>query len=40
VLSRISAITQAFGLGLLTLAGVLLLAYSAAARFAASPAAV
>lgn len=37
MLSRVSAITQAFGIGLLTLAGVLLLGYSAAARFADSP---
>ena len=37
MLSRVSAITQAFGIGLLTLAGVLLLVYSAAARFAESP---
>ena len=40
MLSRVSAITQAFGIGLLTLAGVLLLIYSAAARFAESPASV
>ena len=40
MLSRVSAITQAFGIGLLTLAGVLLLVYSAAARFAESPASV
>jgi UPF0755 protein len=38
MLGRISAITQAFGIGLLSLAGVLLLVYSAAARFAESPA--
>ena len=37
MLSRVSAITQAFGIGLLTLAGVLLLVYSAAVRFAESP---
>ena len=37
MLSRVSAVTQAFGIGLLTLAGVLLLGYSAAARFAESP---
>ena len=40
MLSRVSAITQAFGIVLLTLAGVLLLGYSAAARFAESPPAV
>ncbi len=37
MLNRVSAITQAFGIVLLTLAGVLLLGYSAAARFAESP---
>ena len=40
MLGRISAVTQAFGIGLLTLAGALLLTYSAAARFAESPASI
>ena len=40
MLSRVNAITQAFGIGLLTLAGALLLTYSAAARFAESPASI